>query len=66
MKPILYGMASTRGHTKTHPTLRLGKAGSIYSATDRRRAAAGRLGLTEWDNVSHDGDAVRSNPVEPR
>ena len=48
------------------PPIGLGKAGTIYPATERRRTAAGRLGLTGGDDVSYEGDGVRSEPVEPR
>lgn len=47
------------------PPIGMGKAGSVYPATDRRRTAAGRLGLTDGDDISRDGDVVRSEPVDP-
>lgn len=48
------------------PPIGLGKAGTITPATGRRRTAAGRLGLTEGNDVSHEGDDVRGEPIEPR
>jgi hypothetical protein len=48
------------------PPTALGKAGTLYPATERRRTAAGRLGLTEGDDVSYEDDEVQSEPVDPR
>jgi hypothetical protein len=48
------------------PPIGLGKAGTLSPATERRRTAAGRLGLTDGDDVSYEEDGVRSEPVEPR
>ena len=48
------------------PPIGLGKAGTIHPATERRRAAAGRLGWAEGDDVSYERDGIRSEPVEPR
>jgi hypothetical protein len=47
------------------PTRGLGRAGTVYPATERRRTAAGRLGLTDGDDVSHEEDVIRGEPVEP-
>jgi hypothetical protein len=47
------------------PVRGLGAVGTRSPATGRRRTAAGRLGWTEGDDVSYEGDAVRSEPVEP-
>jgi len=46
------------------PPIGLGKAGTLYPATERRRTAAGRLGLTEGNDVSFQEDEVRSDPIE--
>lgn len=46
------------------PPIGLGKVGELYSATERRRTAAGRLGWTEGDDVSFEEDSVRSDPIE--
>lgn len=47
------------------PPTGLGKAGELYPATDRRRTAAGRLGLTDGDDVSFAEEGVPSEPLEP-
>lgn len=47
------------------PAIGLGKAGTLYPATERRRTAAGRLGLTGGDDVSYEEDGVKSEPIEP-
>jgi len=47
------------------PPVGLAKAGTLYSASERRRTAAGRLGWTEGSDVSYDGDTVRSDPIDP-
>jgi hypothetical protein len=47
------------------PPIGLGKAGTLYPATERRRTAAGRLGLTEGDDVTYEEDGVQSEPIEP-
>jgi hypothetical protein len=46
------------------PPIGLGKVGTLYPATERRRTAAGRLGWTDGDDVSYEEDGVRSKPVE--
>jgi hypothetical protein len=46
------------------PPIGLGKAGTLYPATERRRTAAGRLGMTEGDDVTYKEDGVRSEPIE--
>jgi hypothetical protein len=46
------------------PPRGLGKVGTLYPATERRRTAAGRLGWTDGDDVLYDGDDIRSEPVE--
>ena len=48
------------------PPTGLGKAGTLYPATERRKTAAGRLGRTEGDDVSYEEDGVQSEPIEPR
>lgn len=48
------------------PPIGLGKAGTLSPATERRRTAAGRLGWTEGDDVSYEGDGVQSEPIEPQ
>lgn len=48
------------------PPIGLGKAGTLSPATDRRRTAAGRLGLTDWDDLSYGNDGVQSEPIEPQ
>lgn len=50
-------------YNNTPPT-GLGKAGDLYAATERRRTAAGRLGLTDGDDVSYEADSVRGDPIE--
>jgi len=47
------------------PPTGLGKAGDLRPATERRRTAAGRLGRTDGDDASFEGDAVESEPIEP-
>jgi hypothetical protein len=47
------------------PRIGLGKAGTLHPATERRRTAAGRLGLTDGDDVSYEEDGVRGDPIEP-
>lgn len=42
------------------PPIGLGKAGTLSPATGRRRTAAGRLGLTDENNVSHGNESVQS------
>ncbi|WP_137284076.1 DUF4188 domain-containing protein [Halorussus salinisoli] len=46
------------------PPIGLGKAGTLYPATGRRRTAAGRLGWTEGDEVSSEEDGIPNEPVE--
>lgn len=46
------------------PPRGLGKVGTLYPATERRRTAAGRLGWTDGTDVSYEGDVVRSESVE--
>lgn len=48
------------------PPIGLGKAGTRSPATERRRTAAGRLGLTEGDDMSYEEDGVTSDPIEPQ
>jgi hypothetical protein len=48
------------------PPIGLGKAGTLYPATERRKTAAGRLGLTEGNDVSYEEDGVTSEPIEPQ
>ena len=48
------------------PPIGLGKAGTLYPATERRRTAAGRLGLTAGDDVTYEEDGVQSDPIEPQ
>jgi hypothetical protein len=48
------------------PPIGLGKAGTLYPATKRRRTAAGRLGMTEGDDVTYEEDGVQSEPIESR
>lgn len=48
------------------PPIGLGKAGTLYPATEHRRTAAGRLGLTEGDDVSYEENGVKSEPIETR
>lgn len=47
------------------PAIGLGKAGTLYPATERRRTAAGRLGRTEGDDMYYEEDGVRSEPIGP-
>ena len=47
------------------PQMGLGKAGTIYPATGRRRTAAGRLGWTDGDDISYEGNNLKDEPVEP-
>jgi len=46
------------------PATGLGKAGTLHPATERRRTAAGRFGLTEGDDMHYEEDGVRSEPIE--
>lgn len=46
------------------PPIGLGKAGTLYSATEHRRTAAGRLRWTEGDDISYEEDGVRGDPIE--
>jgi hypothetical protein len=46
------------------PPIGLGKAGTLYPATERRRTAAGRLGRTEGDDMFYEEDSVQSEPLE--
>ncbi|WP_123538826.1 DUF4188 domain-containing protein [Halosimplex salinum] len=48
------------------PPVGLGKAGTLYPATERRKTAAGRLGWTEGNDVSYEEDGVQSESIEPR
>jgi len=48
------------------PPIGLGKAGTLYSATEHRRTAAGRLGSAEGDDVSTEEDGGRGGRAEPR
>lgn len=48
------------------PPIGLGKAGTLHPATESRRTAAGRLGLTKGDDVSQEGDGVTSEPIDPQ
>lgn len=47
------------------PPIGLGKAGTLYPATERRKTAAGRLGWSKGDDVSYEEDGVESKPIEP-
>lgn len=46
------------------PSIGLGKAGTLYPATKRRRTAADRLGWTAGDDVSYEEDGIPNKPVE--
>lgn len=48
------------------PPTGLGKAGTLYPATERRRTAAGRLGLTDGNDVPYGEEDVSSKPTEPQ
>jgi hypothetical protein len=48
------------------PPIGLGKAGRLSPATGARRTAAGRLGLTDGEDVSYREERVQSDPIEPR
>lgn len=46
------------------PPTGLGKVGTLFPTTERRRTAAGRLGWTDGDDMSYDENGISSNPVE--
>jgi hypothetical protein len=46
------------------PPIGLGKAGTLHPATEGRRTAAGRLGLSEGDDVSYEERGVQSEPLD--
>lgn len=46
------------------PPIGLGNAGRLVPATGRRNTAAGRLGLTEGDDMAYDRERVERQPVE--
>jgi hypothetical protein len=48
------------------PPVGLGKAGTLYPATEHRKTAAGRLGWTEGDDFSVEEDSIQSDPIEPQ
>lgn len=48
------------------PPIGLGKAGELYPAREHRRTAAGRLGVTEGDDMVVTEEGVDSDPLEAR
>lgn len=46
------------------PPVGLGKAGELRPATGHRKTAAGRLGLTEGDDMAYGEEGVEREPVE--
>lgn len=47
------------------PPIGLGAAADLRPATGRRKTAAGRLGLTEGDDMAYDEEGVEASPIEP-